>query len=108
MADYLVFDDISGDFIVSDEIQAVVEHHNGSRLLVKGKEEPLFSSLKPRELLRRLTIMRFKRENGESTSHPNSTAPPKARTSSAAAVSGRRNSLDQIIRTVADEQSDAT
>jgi hypothetical protein len=65
MIDFLVFNDQAGDFIVTDEVQAVIENpkQEGSLIFLRGKEEILFSPLKPRELLRRLTIMKFKREN---------------------------------------------
>lgn len=68
MADYLVFNDSTGEFCTSDEILAVLDAKDGSEILTKVNGGAcLYSPLKPRELLRRLTIMRFKRENDGNT-----------------------------------------
>lgn len=77
MTDYLVFNDQTGEFAASDEIIAVMDDERGSVILLRNRTGVAFSPLKPRELLRRLTIMRFKRENGTSTQtgSPSTTSP---------------------------------
>jgi hypothetical protein len=72
MTDYLVFNDLTGEFASSDAIIAVKDDDEGSLIFLLNRPDAIVSPLKPRELLRRLTIMRFKRENGTSpkTGHP--------------------------------------
>jgi hypothetical protein len=67
--DYLVYNDQTGEFVTAEAIIAVIAcaSGNGAWITVRGYPENLFSPLKPRELLRRLTIMRFKRKNDTST-----------------------------------------
>jgi hypothetical protein len=70
MTDYLVYNDQTGEFCSAELIIAVREVlipsvTEGSMIFITGYTGFLSSPLKPRELLRRLTIMRFKRENGE-------------------------------------------
>lgn len=69
MTDYLVYNDQTGEFVAADEILAVQEAGTGASILLRGSGDVLVSPLRPRELLRRLTIMRFKRENGETKAH---------------------------------------
>jgi len=68
MTDYLVYNDQTGEFVATDSILTVYDSPHGSGIILKDCLEPLFSPLKPRELLRRLTIMRFKRENTDNRS----------------------------------------
>lgn len=63
MTDYLVVDDATGDFIATDRIVAIVDDTNGSKIVVGPDGTAVRSPLKPRELLRRLTIIKYKREN---------------------------------------------
>jgi hypothetical protein len=71
MTDYLVYNDLTGEFAAADAIIAVLEDERGALILLRNRMDVAVSPLKPRELLRRLTIMRFKRENGDSTQkHP--------------------------------------
>lgn len=67
MTDYLVFNDQTGEFCAADSISAVVDSVDGSTIFLKRELTTVHSPLKPRELLRRLTIMRYKRENGETS-----------------------------------------
>jgi len=64
--DYLVFNDTTGEFCAADQVVGVLNSQDGS-LIYTGCIPPFPSPLKPRELLRRLTIIRFKRENTTST-----------------------------------------
>lgn len=66
MTDYLVFNDLTGEFASCEAIIAVIEDDRGTALILRD-QSLLRSPLKPRELLRRLTIMRYKRENGDSS-----------------------------------------
>ena len=61
-----MYNDLTGEFIAADALQAVTAASDGSWILMEG-DRALSSPLKPRELLRRLTIIRFHRENGKST-----------------------------------------
>jgi hypothetical protein len=63
MTDYLVVDDATGDFIATERIVAIVDDTNGSKIVVGTDGTSVRSPLKPRELLRRLTIIKYKREN---------------------------------------------
>jgi len=73
MSDYLVYNDLTGEFVSADEVQAVTAGGEGSYIWIKGQEGNVISPLKPRELLRRLTIMRFNHENGKDTKTGRST-----------------------------------
>lgn len=87
MADYLVFNDQTGDFVAEDQIVAVVPSDDYHAAIVVKSGDRFYSPFKPRELLRRLTIMRFKRENDDSTASPR-------RTSSSAKANQRPDAVE--------------
>jgi hypothetical protein len=66
MTNYIVVDDTTGDFIAIDSIVAIVENENGegSKIVIGADGTSIRSPLKPRELLRRLTIIKYKQETG--------------------------------------------
>lgn len=62
-ASYLVYDDKTGEFVSIDDIQSVTEKGSGSLIELKSREKSITSPLKPREILRRLSIIRYKKEH---------------------------------------------
>lgn len=66
MSNYIVVDDATGDFISIDRIIAIVDSTDGSKIVVSDSGTSIRSPLKPRELLRRLAIIKFKLENERS------------------------------------------
>lgn len=70
MTEYLVYDDVSGAFVAVNDLVAVSkddEVENGSVLYLRTTSLCVYSPLRPREILRRLTIIRYKRDNDPNT-----------------------------------------
>jgi len=67
MTEYLVYNDQTGDFVAVDDIVAVVSHEDGAVVHLQNVGVAVISPLKPRELLKRLTIIRYKRETNGTT-----------------------------------------
>jgi hypothetical protein len=63
MTNYIVVDDVTGDFVAIDHIVAIIDDEDGAKILVGPDSVSIHSPLKPRELLRRLTIIKYKRDN---------------------------------------------
>jgi hypothetical protein len=61
---FMVYDDHEGSFVDIEDIQAVQprEGVGGSVIILKSNGRSLMSPLKPREVLRRISIIRHKRE----------------------------------------------
>lgn len=89
MTDYLVYNDQTGDFVDIESILAVVHQSGGGSLIIlRGSSGSIRSDLGPRELLKRLTIIRYKRENGTSTA-ARTTANTGAEERNSSAASGQ-------------------
>jgi hypothetical protein len=63
---FMVYNDETGSFVDINEIQTVQAFTKASAdgfksvIILRNREDPLYSPLKPRELLRRISIIRYK------------------------------------------------
>jgi hypothetical protein len=66
---FLIYNDVNGNFVDFNEVQSVEEHEAGSLITLKSGGKTVISPLNPREVARRLDIIRYKREtDGQSNS----------------------------------------
>ena len=56
---FLVYNDTTGDCVDVNEVNLVEQNGEGSRISLKTSDKSVTSPLKPREILRRITIIRY-------------------------------------------------
>lgn len=79
MTPFLVFDDDTGSFVNVEDIQGCIATDSGSVVLLRNNPATVETALSPREVLKRSSIIRYKRGLDEGDTDPPTGATRRSR-----------------------------